>query len=201
MRRTLLYLLLATACTGDLPPQSAEPTPSPQPALPSGQAPSASPVAETLPAESGEGNGALQLPPITEAEKGPERQNGRRRIGAHRALPAALPGKWLTEDGAAVWRLEVRSAEAVAIRLHFTDFQLAGGLIAVMEADAALRPAAERQYRDAGPGGDGEFWSDLLEGPAAIVEYRPPAGAEAAGPPPFRVDKISHLWQSPLDAF
>ena len=144
--------------------------------------------------------GALTLEPLTDDQRGPSEENGRRRIGAHRPLADPLPGAWTEENESAVWRMEIRSPEAAALRLHFTDFHLPGGAVLVYEAEEHLRPDSERRYVGDGPGGDGEFWSDLIEGEAAIVEYRPAAG-ESARAVPFRIEEISHLWISPLDAF
>jgi hypothetical protein len=147
-------------------------------------------------------DGELSLAPMSEAERGPSEENGRRRIGAHRELPKALPGEWTgTDEGDPIWRLRLQSSEAVALRLHFTEFHVGDGAVTVFEADESRRPDAERRYTGDGPGGDGEFWSDLLEGDSAIVEYRPAPGGERPVAPPFQISEISHLWQSPLDAF
>jgi len=174
MRFLAILLLLGSSCNGDPALQTAAPLASPE--------------------------GIVELEALSEAERGPDQDNGRRRIGAHRKLPESLPGAWIGEGDAAVWRLEVRSPGAAALRLHFTDFHLPGGSVLIYEADEDLRPQRERRHQADGPGGDGEFWSDLIEGEAAVVEYRP-ASPDKAETPPFQIKEISHLWVSPLDAF
>ncbi len=158
MRLLTILLLLGASCDGD-PPMG--------------------PTALSAPAD-----GVVVLEGLSEGERGPEEENGRRRIGAHRALPEALPGSWRPSEN--IWRVEIRSPGAVALRLHFTDFHLPGGSVVVYETDEALRPDRERRYEDNGPGGDGEFWSDLIEGESATVEYHPPSG-EKLETPPFHI--------------
>jgi hypothetical protein len=193
MRFAWLCLLAGAACGGDMPPQDPPPT-----ALPK----AAASVVEEAPVALPAPDGKLSLAALSEAERGPSEDNGRRRIGLHRDLPQSLPGTWAeAEAGERVWRLRIQSSEAVALRLHFTEFHVGDGAVTVFEASEELRPAVERRYSGDGPGGDGEFWSDLLEGDSAIIEYRPPPGDKGAGQPPFRIAEISHLWQSPLDAF
>src|SRR5690606_11687868 len=134
--------------------------------------------------------------------KGAEQEDPATRVGAHRELPATLPGAWTTDElNEKVWRVELRSPDAVAMRLHFTDFHLPSGSVTIFEPDPERRPVSERRYEGDGPGGDGEMWSDLIEGDSVIIEYRPADGQPGVDAPPFRIDKISHLWQSPLDAF
>ncbi len=145
-------------------------------------------------------DGIVELEPLSEAERGPDKENGRRRIGAHRKIPQPLAGVWVKEEESEVWRLEIRSPGAVAMRLHFTDFRLPDGSVLIYEADEGLRPQRERRHEAKGPGGDGEFWSDLIEGEAAVVEYHP-VSPEKTDSPPFRIEEISHLWVSPFDAF
>lgn len=193
MRFVWLWLLLGAACSGGAPHQDLPPT-----ALQKSPPPQVSPEGMPVPPPSG----SLALPPLTAAERGPDEENGRSRIGAHRELPSPLPGAWApSAEGPAVWRLQLQSAEAVAIRLHFTEFHVGDGSVTVFESDEELRPAVERRYEGDGPGADGEFWSDLLEGDSVIIQYHPAAGEEPSGAPPFRIQEISHMWQSPLDLF
>ncbi len=187
-------LVFCAACEPGPPPQSLDPAPLQTDALEEA-APEPAPLRTTAP--------LLTLPPLSDAEKGAEGANGGRRIGAHRRLTDPLPTEsaWTGgEDGPGVWRIQVRSPRAVALRLRFTDFHVGEGQVLVYEA-AAARRGSKRRYAGDGPAGDGEFWSDLIDGDTAIVEYQ--AGPDDSLPEtvPFQIVEISHLWQSPLDAF
>jgi len=208
MRCTFAMLLLGMGCNADAPPPAAqldaEPA-SPQRSRVQSALPAEAPQErQPTPAPAAPGRPKIALPPLDPAQKIDIDENGRRRIGAHRELPALPPpsAAWTSDaDGAPVWRVEIRSPGAVALRLHFVDFQVEPGAVAVFEADEALRPAAERRYTGRGPAGDGELWSDIVEGEAAIIEYRPGTKTHTGAAPPFRIDKISHMWRSPLDLF
>lgn len=208
--RLLPYSLLALLACGSAqpPPQALRPEPvnktssEPQPeehAAPSASSAAASAPPVAQPPEKPE----IVLSALAAEQRTARDETGRRRIGVHRDLPR-LPSPeaaWtVDEQGAPVWRVTIRSAGAVALRLHFSDFHLAGGQVVAYESGEGLRAGAPRYTRD-GPAGDGEFWSDLIVGDTAIVEHRPAEAAIGAGPVPFRIDKLSHLWQSPLDAF
>ena len=199
MRLAPYALLLCLACKADLPAPVADLDPADEPPQTSASAEPAPEVARNAAQPPPE----IVLDPLPPQARRDRDDNGMRRLGAHRELPE-LPSSgavWqLGEAGGAIWRLRIRSPEAVALRLHFAGFHLSGGSVAVFEADERLRLAGERRYQADGPADDGEFWSDLIEGDTAVVEYYPQPGSQP-GPVPFRIDRISHLWQSPLDAF
>ena len=173
----LLALLLRTGCS--------EPAAAPPAA-----------VSEEVPATVPTFAGAFELPPLSEEERNAPSEDGARRVGVHRDLPEDLAarGIWVEGEGGPVWRLTLRSPGAVALRLHFLGLAEADGVVRVEEADEALRPAASRDPVAGGP--EGETWSDVYEGEAVVVEYRPREGASRS--PPFRLDKLSHLWVSPF---
>lgn len=200
MRFVVPLLLLCAACSADAPPQAAQLEPAASPQQPTPEQPEQTSAAAAAAAPRSE----IALPALDPDQEVSFDSNGRRRIGVHRDLPAppAPTVAWTTDDqGEPLWRVEIRSPGAVALRFHFVDFELRSGFVTIQEAAEELRPAAGRRYEGSGPAGAGEFWSDIVEGEAAIVEYRPAAGDDAGSDPPFRIDKVSHLWQSPLDAF
>lgn len=196
---SLCFLLLAAACGGDLQNQQSAPAALQSPPVPQ------APVAQEPAALTVEGPGAeasLLLPPLSAAEESPSEENGRRRIGAHRKLPDPLPGAWTVgEHGARVWRLDLRSMGAVALRLHFTNFHVEEGVVLLLQPLPEGAAEKERRHQGDGPAGDGEFWSDLIEGDRVVVEYRPASSSPTSDALPFRIEEISHLWASPLDAF
>lgn len=200
------------ACgSSQTPPQALSPDPAVESASePQSQTPADLPAPPALKTEAAPPPVAQPLPekpeivlPALAREDETRRDETGRRIGLHRDLPP-LPtpqAAWtVDEHGAPVWRVTIRSADAVALRLHFQNFHLQGGQVVVYEPGEGLRASAPRYTQD-GPADDGEFWSDLIEGDTVVVEYRPSEPATGTGPVPFQIDKVSHLWQSPLDAF
>lgn|GEM_PF-3253135 len=189
--------VLVAACADGVPVEPPAATPQVEAAQ--------SPAAEETPAEpEHQPDGRLELDPLSEDQQTKLRQAPAPRVGMHRPLPQPLPGVWSSDQDGPVWRLTLRSPGAVAIRLHFTEFNIGDGALLISEPDISepeekRRPLHERRYGDAGPAHDGEFWTDLLEGDAVVVEFRP-SGARPETLP-FRLEEISHLWRSPLDAF
>ncbi|MEZ5395159.1 MAG: hypothetical protein R2724_20390 [Bryobacterales bacterium] len=82
----------------------------------------------------------------------------------------------------------------------FSGFHVGAGRVTVHEADSE-KMGKVRSYSGDGPAGDGELWSDIVDGDTAIVEYYPADSSVNSGDAPFRIDKISHMWVSPLEAF
>ncbi|MBI4906138.1 MAG: S-layer homology domain-containing protein [Acidobacteria bacterium] len=99
-----------------------------------------------------------------------------------------VDGEWSQTNGRWVWRAQLTSAEAGAMRLHFRDFHAAGGTVKLSGA-TGLNPAV---YQGGGLHRDGEFWSDILPGDTAYLEFQP-AGNEP-GPIPFTVDEVAHFY-------
>ena len=172
----------------------------PAQAAPEPTVPEAPAETTVVPDEPGEALATITLPPLNDAGRDADAQARRTQIGVHRDIPQPLPdaAAWVVEDGRPVWRIRVRSPDAFALRLHFTELRTGGGEVRVFEADEAVRREQPRIYRERGPAGDGDLWSDVLEGDTAVVEYRPAPGDAAAGPPPFRLLELSHLWTSPF---
>jgi len=87
--------------------------------------------------------------------------------------------------------LVVRSPGAEAVRLHFADVRVAPG------AELWVYSADLPQYRQAifeglGPFGNGEFWSTVLPGDTAVVEYLATPGLGGGW---FRIDGAMHIYR------
>jgi V8-like Glu-specific endopeptidase len=82
-----------------------------------------------------------------------------------------------TDDGGFVWALVVTSDEAGAIRLHVEGLSLPRNaeLYFYSRAGEAFGP-----YREAGPNGTGEFWTESVFGTEGILQLRIAGPASAA---------------------
>ncbi|MFB3828822.1 MAG: pre-peptidase C-terminal domain-containing protein [Bryobacteraceae bacterium] len=113
----------------------------------------------------------------------------------HRALPpgAHTQGAWQDlPDGRRVWRAAIRAAGAQALRVHFTNFDVGHGRVWLHDGSGDENSIAG-PYSGRGAYGDGEFWSDLVFGEAAIIEFEPEDAAPGA--PPFELSEISHVFR------
>ncbi len=106
------------------------------------------------------------------------------RLGVTRAKSS---GRALVAHAAAV-----RSPGAAALRLHFDGVALPPD--AELYVYGAQDNVISGPYAGRGPFESGEFWSDVLAGDTAVVEWLSPEGA----PPAFRVAELAHIWDSPL---
>ncbi len=145
------------------------------------------------------------LAPLSDAERASVRPRpGVATAGVHRALPAGIHrmGGWdVSPDGRPVWRLAIRSPGAAAIRVHFTDFAAGQGKVWVHSAIASRLQRAQGPYTGRGLFERGDFWSGLVFGESAIVEYEPAAAASPGSlpaAPPFHMVQVSHIWDSRL---
>jgi len=108
----------------------------------------------------------------------------RRWLGTVRAKTS---GDMLTGYAAAL-----TSPGAAALRLHFEGVDLPPG--AELYVYGAADHVVSGPYTGKGPFGSGEFWTDVLAGETAVVEWLEPTGRTA----PFRVTEVAHIWDSPL---
>jgi subtilisin-like proprotein convertase family protein len=122
------------------------------------------------------------------------------RIGIERPLQMEIvDGRW--NDLGTVggrWTISVTADGAVGIRLHFSDFDLPEGasvrLVSPLRTEAVDGPFDRR-----GPAGEGSFWSTVLVGETAYLEYHHPAGGTSPlAELPFVVDRIQHIYRDPL---
>jgi len=90
------------------------------------------------------------------------------------------------DGGGFEWTGVIRSPDAAAVRIGFSDFDLPeGSELFVFTSDGmAFGP-----YSGRGPNGTGEFWTNSVAGEEIVLELR--AGAEGA--PSFTISGIGHL--------
>ena len=107
-------------------------------------------------------------------------------LGTHRNIDPKLlqKGKWDQNT----WRLIVQSPGAVGLRLHVTEMDLAGGKLVVRGSEGEVQT-----FEGRGPNADGDFWTGLITGDSASLEFQ----ARSRGALAFRVPELSHLWKLP----
>ncbi len=134
-------------------------------------------------------------------------QAGPTRVGIHRSLPegtvapkssggvagTTVEGAWQTTMVGRLWRLRVTSTGARALRIHFQDFEVGKGSVWLHAADGQI----DGPYSGRGMYGDGDFWSGIVFGDNAIIEYLPDPTALWKEDAPFRIAAISHIWVGP----
>jgi V8-like Glu-specific endopeptidase len=88
--------------------------------------------------------------------------------------------------GGFTWSGVVRTPQAEAVRVHFTDFDLpAGAELYVYSRDGmAFGP-----YTGRGPNGDGEFWSNTVTGPEIVIQL----DAGRIDNPTFTIAGVGHM--------
>ena len=132
----------------------------------------------------------LRLPPLPPAPAA-ARPREPLQVGSHRSLPrnAVKKGKWATlKTGARLWRLAVESPGAAALRLHFQAFDAGTGKVWV-HTMADGKPQFAGPYTGKGPNGDGDFWTGVLFGASAVIEFQHAAKSKAV---PFIIHQLAH---------
>lgn len=119
----------------------------------------------------------------------------RPRVAVTRKVPrlTASEGVWRDlGDLGWLWIASVTSPGAYNTRLHFTDMQLPDGgeLYVYGPAEAQI---TDGPFGGVGPFGHGSFWSPLVSGETAVVEYLAPAGPKPTALP-FRIDDLMHMY-------
>jgi hypothetical protein len=113
----------------------------------------------------------------------------RERLRLGETVPIQPSTTYVTNRGAqTVWRAEFTSRGAAAIRLHFENFQAGDATVRVL---APITHHVVAEYGGEGLFNDGEFWSEVVPGDTAIVEY------EASGDPPFSIREAAHFYPPP----
>ena len=134
------------------------------------------------------------LAPLSAAERNqPELRAGLTRASVHRATPGdwLAQGQWSrTAEGKAIYRVALRSPEAIGLRLHFRNFNAGDGRVWMYPADGVNDGYFAGPYAARGAYGDGEFWSEIVEGESVVLEYE----TSREGRLPFEVDVVSHVF-------
>lgn len=105
-------------------------------------------------------------------------------IGFHRALPGTVldGGAWsVIPGGTQVWRISVRSPGALSLRLHLLDFSVGRGKVFVFAPGDTAGESVQGPYSGFGPIGDGSFWSGIVDGDTAVIDYQP-EGSQRTSP-------------------
>ena len=120
-----------------------------------------------------------------------------RRIGVVRPLHLrAADGHWYRQGPEALWVVDIRSPDAVGIRVHLRDVRLpAGSTLAISAPSGSPEPGAVDFY-DAGAV-EREIWSSIFPGDRLRLEYRMRSRRFPAEPP-FVADQVGHLYADPM---
>ncbi len=120
------------------------------------------------------------------ADRAAPSKPGVAQLGTHRKIDPKLlsKGKWDRN----AWKLILQSPGARGLRLHVTGMDLAGARLIVRGGDGQAQT-----FEAKGPNGDGDFWTGLIEGDSAELEFQ----ATRKGSLPFRIPELSHLWGLP----
>jgi hypothetical protein len=136
------------------------------------------------------------LGPIDDSVRDQPTRDGLVRVAAHRKLKKTDLSRAIWQKGGdeRVWRLSLRSTDAVGVRLHFSNFSIGDGQVWVHDTQ---NPAKQvfGPYAGKGPLGDGDFWTEIVFSDTVEVEYQPGAANSADVQPPFQISQLSHLWQ------
>ena len=127
----------------------------------------------------------------------PPPRAGLLRVAANRPISEEQfrHGTWQQlPDGTSVWRLALRSNQAVGVRLHFIDFNVGQGKVWIHETGSQARQLLG-PFVGRGRNQDGDFWTEVVFADSVEIEYLPAPGVSPSGVPPFAVPEISHLWQ------
>jgi lysyl endopeptidase len=110
----------------------------------------------------------------------------------HISLGLEDSGEWTELDnGDAIWRLRLRSQGAIALAVLYDEFYLPPGAALFMYSEDRRQLLGAYTFNDNPPGG--RFWTGLIEGEAAVLEYYEPAGVRGQSRLHiFRVDHAYH---------
>ena len=89
-------------------------------------------------------------------------------VGTHKTVDADMlrHAKWKS----GVWRLDLKSEGAKALRVHFRGVTLSGPGKLWIRDEKGVRKGP---YTGKGPNGDGEFWTESVFGARVTAEYEP----------------------------
>ncbi len=124
----------------------------------------------------------------------PSPKRGVARVGIERTVTAQIlaQGTWQsTGNGSNVWRLALRSTNAIGLRAHLTNFNVQDGQVWVHDTTGRQ---SFGPYTGRGHFMDESVWSGTVYSDTIEIEYKP-AGAQRPGTVPFTV-RLMHLYRA-----
>ncbi|MCU0304050.1 MAG: MopE-related protein [Thermoanaerobaculales bacterium] len=95
-----------------------------------------------------------------------------------------------TADGGLVWTAGVQSSNAAGLRVHFEGFALPPGYELWLYSTGGV---ARGPYTGRGPNGSGDFWSNTVSGPDAVLQVRGLGAAALDQIAEFTVTEVGHV--------
>ena len=124
------------------------------------------------------------------------------RLGVPREQRIALSdGRWDPLPGRGwLWRVEVESKNATAVRVHLTGMNMPEGALIQMYPAGKTAPLFG-PFTGRGPVGDGDLWAPPVPGDRMVIEYLLPGDTEAPAPTArwVLVDLVMHDYRGPFD--
>lgn len=96
------------------------------------------------------------------------------------------------ENGDRVWRMQIRSKDALAVAFFYENFFLPQGARLFMYSPDGTQVAGAYTFRNNTT--SGQFWTGLIYGETAIVEYYEPAAVRGQGL--FRISRVDHAYDA-----
>ena len=130
-------------------------------------------------------------------------QQGPQSVGGHLLLPlgevslnvedkavgTTVEGAWQSTTTGRFWRVRATSPGADALRVRFRDFDVGMGNVWLHTANGQI----VGPYNGKGISDDGDFWSDIVFGESAVIEYQPGWTVAAQDTVPFRIAAVGHI--------
>ncbi len=113
-------------------------------------------------------------------------------ILANIALQESEAGWTELENGDRVWRLQIRSRGALAVAFFYENFYLPQGARLFMFSPDGAQVAGAYTFRNNTT--SGRFWTGLIYGETAIVEYYEPAAVKGQGH--FNISRVDHAYDA-----
>ncbi|MFM9951588.1 MAG: hypothetical protein ACKV1O_26885 [Saprospiraceae bacterium] len=113
-------------------------------------------------------------------------------ISTNIALREMEAGWTELENGDRVWRLQIRSQGALAVAFFYENFYLPQGARLFMYSPDGTQVAGAYTFRNTTT--SGRFWTGLIYGETAIVEYYEPAAVKGQGH--FRISRVDHAYDA-----
>jgi len=113
-------------------------------------------------------------------------------ISTNIALREMEEGWTELENGDRVWRLKIRSQGALAVAFFYENFYLPRGARLFMFSPDGAQVAGAYTFRNNTT--SGRFWTGLIYGETAIVEYYEPAAVRGQGH--FRISRVDHAYDA-----